>query len=140
MERERVRVYDGRATVFNCKLPVLTISDVKIPTPAHTKKLAKLILLFVLWQQEKKKVIERNLNFHSHFSRGYNSNISQGVYHKPTESSKQPIRARYLGHVTGYQPIRDQYFLVRSVPSVYHKHGVSNIWGNLEVVGEMCDS
>ena len=29
---------------------------------------------------------------------------------------KQPIRTRNLGHVTGYQPIRDQYFLVRSVP------------------------
>eukprot|EP00116_Pleurobrachia_bachei_P006593 sb/3466855/ len=26
-------------------------------------------------------------------------------------TSKQPIRIRYLGHVTGYQPIRDQYFL-----------------------------
>ena len=25
---------------------------------------------------------------------------------------KQPIRTRYLGHVTGYQPIRDQYFLM----------------------------
>ena len=24
-------------------------------------------------------------------------------------SSKQPIRTRYSGHVTGYQPIRDQY-------------------------------
>ena len=35
---------------------------------------------------------------------------------EPTESSKQPIRARYLGHVTGYQPISDQYFLIRSVP------------------------
>eukprot|EP00116_Pleurobrachia_bachei_P017530 sb/3477792/ len=31
------------------------------------------------------------------------------------ETSKQPIRTRHLGHVTGYQPIRDQYFLVRSV-------------------------
>ena len=31
--------------------------------------------------------------------------------------SKQPIRSRYLGHVTGYQPIRDQYFMVRSVPA-----------------------
>ena len=31
--------------------------------------------------------------------------------------SKQPIRAvRYLGHVSGYQPIRDQYFLIRLVP------------------------
>ena len=29
--------------------------------------------------------------------------------------SKQPIRTRYLGHVTGYQPIRDQYFHIRSV-------------------------
>eukprot|EP00116_Pleurobrachia_bachei_P016982 sb/3477244/ len=29
---------------------------------------------------------------------------------------KQPIRTRYLGHVTGYQPIRDQYFLIRSIP------------------------
>eukprot|EP00116_Pleurobrachia_bachei_P013802 sb/3474064/ len=26
-----------------------------------------------------------------------------------------PIRTRYLGHVTGYQLIRDQYFLIRSV-------------------------
>eukprot|EP00116_Pleurobrachia_bachei_P006372 sb/3466634/ len=34
-----------------------------------------------------------------------------------TEMSKQPIRTRYLGHVTGYQPIRDQYFLIRSVPA-----------------------
>eukprot|EP00116_Pleurobrachia_bachei_P015913 sb/3476175/ len=25
---------------------------------------------------------------------------------EPTEASKQPIRTRYLGHVTGYQPIR----------------------------------
>ncbi len=37
-------------------------------------------------------------------------------YQEPTETSKQPIRTRYLGHVTGYQPIRDQYFLIRSVP------------------------
>ena len=28
----------------------------------------------------------------------------------------QPIKTRYLGHVTGYQPIRDQYFLIWSVP------------------------
>eukprot|EP00116_Pleurobrachia_bachei_P013906 sb/3474168/ len=34
-------------------------------------------------------------------------------YHQePTETSKQPIRTRYLDHVTGYQPISDQYFLV----------------------------
>eukprot|EP00116_Pleurobrachia_bachei_P002936 sb/3463198/ len=29
---------------------------------------------------------------------------------------KQPIRICYLGHVTGYQLIRDHYFLIRSVP------------------------
>ena len=34
---------------------------------------------------------------------------------EPTDTSKQPIGNRYLSHVTGYQPIRDQYFLVRSV-------------------------
>eukprot|EP00116_Pleurobrachia_bachei_P005004 sb/3465266/ len=28
--------------------------------------------------------------------------------HPGTDSSKQPIRTRYLGHMTGYQPIRDQ--------------------------------
>eukprot|EP00116_Pleurobrachia_bachei_P014217 sb/3474479/ len=28
---------------------------------------------------------------------------------------RQPIRTRYLGHMTGYQPIRDQYFVIRSV-------------------------
>eukprot|EP00116_Pleurobrachia_bachei_P019081 sb/3479343/ len=38
------------------------------------------------------------------------------THQEPTETSKQPIRARYLGHVTGYHPIRDQYFLIRSVP------------------------
>ena len=38
-------------------------------------------------------------------------------YQQPTGPSKQPIGARYLGHVTGYHPIRDQYFLVRSVPA-----------------------
>eukprot|EP00116_Pleurobrachia_bachei_P014677 sb/3474939/ len=39
------------------------------------------------------------------------------LFQEPTETSKQPIRTRYLGHVTSYQPIRDQYFLIRSVPA-----------------------
>eukprot|EP00116_Pleurobrachia_bachei_P016619 sb/3476881/ len=38
-----------------------------------------------------------------------------GEFQEPTETSKQPIRTRYLGHVTGYQPIRDQYSLILSV-------------------------
>eukprot|EP00116_Pleurobrachia_bachei_P004548 sb/3464810/ len=29
---------------------------------------------------------------------------------EPTDSSKQPIRTRYLDHLSSYQPIRDQYF------------------------------
>eukprot|EP00116_Pleurobrachia_bachei_P008340 sb/3468602/ len=38
---------------------------------------------------------------------------------EPTDTSKQPIRTLYSGHVTGYQPIRDQYFLIRSVSSLH---------------------
>eukprot|EP00116_Pleurobrachia_bachei_P016308 sb/3476570/ len=38
-------------------------------------------------------------------------------WQEPTDTSKQPIRTCYLGHVTGYHPIRDQYFLIRSVPA-----------------------
>ena len=37
-----------------------------------------------------------------------------------TGFSKQPIRTRYLGRVTGYQPINDQYLLSRSVPATPH--------------------
>ena len=39
---------------------------------------------------------------------------------EPTEFRKQLIRARYLDHVTGNQPIRDQYFLIRSVPGIMY--------------------
>ena len=35
---------------------------------------------------------------------------------QPSEPNKQPIRTCYLGHVTGYQPIRDQYFQYWLVP------------------------
>ena len=37
-----------------------------------------------------------------------------GKSQEPTESSKKPIRTSYLGQVTVYQPIRDQYFMIRS--------------------------
>eukprot|EP00116_Pleurobrachia_bachei_P014023 sb/3474285/ len=33
----------------------------------------------------------------------------EGHGHSVPETSKQPIRTRYLDHVTGYQPIREQY-------------------------------
>eukprot|EP00116_Pleurobrachia_bachei_P013410 sb/3473672/ len=42
-------------------------------------------------------------------------------HQEPTETSKQPIRTRYLGHVTGYQPIRDQYSLIRSIPGSHYQ-------------------
>eukprot|EP00116_Pleurobrachia_bachei_P008075 sb/3468337/ len=32
---------------------------------------------------------------------------------EPTEINKQPFKNRYLGHVVGYQPIREQYFLLQ---------------------------
>eukprot|EP00116_Pleurobrachia_bachei_P004941 sb/3465203/ len=35
-----------------------------------------------------------------------------------------PIRTRYLGHVTGYRRIRDQYFMIRSDPA---KYGIENM-------------
>eukprot|EP00116_Pleurobrachia_bachei_P011127 sb/3471389/ len=41
-----------------------------------------------------------------------------GLFLEPTDTSKQPIRTRYLGYVTGYQPITDQHFLIRSVPGL----------------------
>eukprot|EP00116_Pleurobrachia_bachei_P012317 sb/3472579/ len=48
-------------------------------------------------------------------SLGIGSVISLPFVAEPNEISKKPIRTRYLGHVTGYQPIRDQYFLIRHV-------------------------
>eukprot|EP00116_Pleurobrachia_bachei_P012201 sb/3472463/ len=42
-----------------------------------------------------------------------------------TDLPKQPIRTRYLGHVTGYQPIREQYFLIRSVPGTHVRIHIS---------------
>eukprot|EP00116_Pleurobrachia_bachei_P006505 sb/3466767/ len=47
---------------------------------------------------------------------------------EPTDSSNQPIRTRCLGHVTGYQPIRDQYLLNRSVPDHCQNH--VPVWRN----------
>ena len=47
---------------------------------------------------------------------GKHSSVESGI-HETTGPSKQPIRVHYLGRVTSYQPIRDQYFLIRSVPA-----------------------
>ena len=45
--------------------------------------------------------------------------------------SKQPIRARYLGHVTGYQPIRNQYQDVSYCPA----YTTNQQEGNVSKVG-----
>eukprot|EP00116_Pleurobrachia_bachei_P012250 sb/3472512/ len=56
---------------------------------------------------------------------GFNPKPEKNMYQmsnacqEPTETSKQPMRTRYLGHVTGYQLIRDQYFLIGAVPDTY---------------------
>eukprot|EP00116_Pleurobrachia_bachei_P015443 sb/3475705/ len=53
------------------------------------------------------------------------------IFQEPTETSK--LITRYLGHVTGYLPIRDQYFLIRSnvflssLSFRYHKLFTSDI-------------
>ena len=35
----------------------------------------------------------------------YRATVQLIIHYLPTDTSKQPIRARCLGHVTGYQPI-----------------------------------
>eukprot|EP00116_Pleurobrachia_bachei_P013937 sb/3474199/ len=52
----------------------------------------------------------------------YGIHLSASLYQEPTETSKQPIRTRYLGHVTGYQPIRVQYFLLSTRQCSYHEN------------------
>eukprot|EP00116_Pleurobrachia_bachei_P016076 sb/3476338/ len=47
----------------------------------------------------------------SYYLREIVSKAGETKLQEPTDTSKQPIRTRYLGHVTGYQPISDQYFL-----------------------------
>ena len=44
----------------------------------------------------------------------YSDNLpmSEVGYQEPNDTSNPPIRTRYLGHVTGSQPIRDQYLWI----------------------------
>eukprot|EP00116_Pleurobrachia_bachei_P015059 sb/3475321/ len=37
---------------------------------------------------------------------------SHTVPYPGTQTSKQAVRTQYVGHVTGHQPIKDQYFLM----------------------------
>eukprot|EP00116_Pleurobrachia_bachei_P014571 sb/3474833/ len=50
-------------------------------------------------------------------------------------TSKQPIRTRYLGHVTGYQPIRDQYYLVDHILEIRVAGLTNNILKTDHVTG-----
>eukprot|EP00116_Pleurobrachia_bachei_P012962 sb/3473224/ len=65
-----------------------------------------------------------------HVTGGYISWRGGGKLGINFQYSKHPIRTRYLDHVsvTGYQPIRDQYFLIRSV-------AVSAVLHTLRVTG-----
>eukprot|EP00116_Pleurobrachia_bachei_P006151 sb/3466413/ len=56
----------------------------------------------------------------SHFKEG-RSTRGKLTRQELTETSKQTIRTRYLCHVTGYQSIRNQYFLIRSIPGYIHE-------------------
>ena len=44
-----------------------------------------------------------------------------------------PIRTRYLGRVTGYQPIKDQYFLIRPVPE-----NLAHPWSPINTLDVCC--
>eukprot|EP00116_Pleurobrachia_bachei_P005472 sb/3465734/ len=50
-------------------------------------------------------------------AKGHHLKLTYPVSASGSETTKQPIRNLYLGHVTSYQPIGDQYFLIRSVPA-----------------------
>eukprot|EP00116_Pleurobrachia_bachei_P016905 sb/3477167/ len=58
---------------------------------------------------------ENNLISHEHTNDPY-IQFHTNIKYNSLQNIKQPIRTRYLGHITGYQPIRGQYLLIRSVP------------------------
>ena len=58
-----------------------------------------------------------NINIPAHIVSQLPASSEQPPWQGPTDTSEKPIRTLYLGHVTGYQLIRDQYFLIRSVPA-----------------------
>eukprot|EP00116_Pleurobrachia_bachei_P003201 sb/3463463/ len=51
------------------------------------------------------------------FDKDYTT-VDSPIFNVNGYSELEPIGTRYLGHVTGYQPIRDQYFLIQPVPVV----------------------
>eukprot|EP00116_Pleurobrachia_bachei_P007570 sb/3467832/ len=53
---------------------------------------------------------------------------SNSEYQDPTETSKQSIRTHYLGHVTSYQPVRDQ---SRFLPKTYNTNITQGLFGDV---------
>eukprot|EP00116_Pleurobrachia_bachei_P004510 sb/3464772/ len=78
-------------------------------------------LISVSFWHNKYKLKSVNFYFFTHLKSKYTDN-----------EIKQPIRTRYLGHVTGYQPIRDQYFLIRSVPALEPTLALLRVFGKRE--------
>ena len=91
------------------------------------EKRREVIARWIVWKMNRKIRVSQFVKIKSHgvekgwVGEGYwmknrKVRISQLVEggQQPTDTSKQPIRTSYLGHVTGYQPIRHQYFLIRA--------------------------
>eukprot|EP00116_Pleurobrachia_bachei_P006967 sb/3467229/ len=57
----------------------------------------------------------------------------------PTETSLQPIRTRYLGHVTGYQPIMDQYYPIIPPQIIHRDIKPENILVSKMGIVKLCD-
>eukprot|EP00116_Pleurobrachia_bachei_P016425 sb/3476687/ len=65
------------------------------------------------------------------YNKAFGDRRKDCVYQEPTDTSEKTIRTRYLGHVTGYEPIRDQHFLIRSIPGVDREIAT---WNKLQTV------
>eukprot|EP00116_Pleurobrachia_bachei_P016362 sb/3476624/ len=79
-----------------------------------------------------------NLTSHNNVSSKTNRAVPYiYIRNRPKQvNTKQPISTHYLGHVTSYQPIRDQYFLTRAVPHIHlspqrMQRNTGGIWGHI---------
>eukprot|EP00116_Pleurobrachia_bachei_P012958 sb/3473220/ len=127
-------IYLSRETYFLtfCLLFFIISSYSISPTPSHSssflgnkRQISNRCLTSVAPQAGERR--KRRLEDNPHLQESdletetvkYRDNRVVGaiVWHR-NRPKQQPIRTRYLGHVTGYQPIRDQYFSIRSVPDV----------------------
>eukprot|EP00116_Pleurobrachia_bachei_P011653 sb/3471915/ len=83
----------------------LFVSRIPYPIRSSLKEIS-------LNKREKTEIIR----FNTHICISPNTTLpNTTVYSR--DRPKHPIKTRYLGHVTGYQPISDQYILIRLVPA-----------------------